>query len=74
MQRCKNCFESYINFNPVKYWKNLRHKNEIFVYVNDGVEHINKANDGMLYYDNSETEIGISDSEFDKIINEIKKN
>ena len=70
----KDCYKSYINFFPSRHWKNLRHKYEIFVYVNDGVEHINKADDGMLYYDNPETEIGITDYEFDEIIKDITKN
>lgn len=69
----EKCFRDYIKFNPNKQWRYLRNlSREEFIYANNGIEHINKASDGLIYYDNSELELGISDQLFDKIINDIQ--
>jgi hypothetical protein len=46
---------------------------EEFVYVKDGIVHINKAHIGLIYYNNPEIELGITDDYFDKIIEKIQK-
>jgi hypothetical protein len=71
----EKCFISYVNFNPSNHWINLRWiQNENFIYVNDDIENVNTAKEGLIYYDNPEINLGITDSDFDKIINKIKKN
>lgn len=70
----EECFKSYIIFNPAKHWRYFRYiQSEDFVYINNNVEHVNKAREGMLFYKNIENELGITDCEFDKIINDINK-
>lgn len=70
----EECFKSYVNFKPLQYWTNLRHiQKEIFVFVNDDITHINIARNGILHYDDSEIELGITECEFDKIIDSINK-
>ena len=70
----ERCFVSYIKFKPSKHWNNLRHiQSEIIIYVNNDITHITKANDGMLYYDDPEIELGITDCEFDKLIDKINR-
>jgi hypothetical protein len=67
----EKCFVSYINFKPSKRWNNLRHiQSENIIYNNT---YITKANDGMLYYDDPEIELGITEFEFDNLIDKINR-
>ena len=79
----EDCFESYVYFQPSNHWSNLRRvQRESLIYFDGNKIYINLAKEGMLHYDNSEIELGITDSEFDDIIarivnrqnNKIKKN
>ena len=70
----EECFRSYINFNPYEHWKHLRSiQTEYIVYVKDGAETKNKIFNGMLDYDNSEKDLGISEHHFDELISKIKE-
>jgi hypothetical protein len=46
---------------------------EYIVYVKDDVERKNRAFDGMISYDNSEKDLGISEQHFDGLISKIKE-
>lgn len=70
----EECFKSYVRFKPENYWRNLRRVGkEMFVYVKDDITHITEARGGMLYYEDSEIELGITDSEFDRIIEKMSR-
>ena len=65
----EKCFRSYINFNPYKGFRHLRRiGRQNFIYVNNNVENVNDADGGILYYKNAENDLGITENEFDKII------
>jgi hypothetical protein len=68
----EECYCSYIKFNPHSHWQCLRYiSSEDFVYVNDNNEHINNAKGGIIYYINSENELGITECDFEKLIDKL---
>ena len=70
----EKCFRSYIDFNPYKHWKHLRSIYTAYiVYVKDGAERKNRVFNGMISYDNSEKDLGISEHHFDALISKIEK-
>ena len=65
----EKCFRSYINFNPHREFIHLRRiGGQNFIYVNNNVENVNDADGGILYYNNAEVDLGITENKFDKII------
>jgi hypothetical protein len=69
----EKCYRSYIDFNPYKHWKHLRSHTAYIVYVKDGAERKNEVFNGMISYDNSEKDLGISEHHFDALISKIEK-
>jgi len=70
----EKCYRSYLDFKPYKHWKHLRYiETEYIVYVKDGAERKNEVFNGMISYDNSEKDLGISEHHFDALISKIEK-
>ena len=72
----EDCYVHYLRFNPEKYWPYLRSSTEIIRYKNKNSIHDNSVDKGLIYYDPEIIEdcLGISEIEFDKIIEKISKN
>ena len=65
----EDCFRDYAAFQPhTEFYELRRIGSESFIYVNDDEKHVTFAQDGLLFYDNAETELRTTEHEFDNII------
>ena len=70
----EDCYRKYIKFSPARYWTHLRHINSECIVFQCG-DKINKntACDGVICYTSGKMieELGITEKQFDNIINQI---
>ena len=69
----ERCYRDYVNFRPRSYWPHLRHVLWEQVVYDSGTRTFNNpAHDTIIEYDNCELELGITEAEFDRIIEAIE--
>lgn len=65
----KECFFSYLEFNPNEYFSDLRLiQKELIIYNNSDLIIENRASSGVIFYNDSENDLGITETEFDLTI------
>ena len=68
----EECFRAYLVFRPFKYWSYCRHvQREEIIFCKGNKITVNNAKDGMVYYNMCEDDLGITENEFDEILNSI---
>lgn len=71
----EKCYNEYITFNPSKSFSYLRHvQKEIIQYKVKNIIHDNEAKGGLVFYNEGKIvdELGITEDEFDSIIDKIE--
>jgi hypothetical protein len=72
----EKCYRSYLDFDPHKHWRHLRFVSKSIIrYKNGDTIEENPTDDGLVYYTEGkiEEDLGITDDEFDKLIEKIEK-
>jgi len=65
----EECFRNCINFNPYKHWPNLYEEHTIVTYIDkNNISHKTTYENGLIFYDDIEDDLGITEEQFDKII------